>query len=196
MNITVKTPAPDLPPRRAFDVDDIRRMIEAGVLGEDENIELVEGEIVVMAPKSYAHEMIKNALVEALFKARPADIAVAVEMTIEFSRDTLFEPDIAAIHKSKIRRSKANFVSVEQGGCLLLIEVAKTSLRFDKGRKAALYAKLGVSEYWVVNTNKRVTSIHRGPSESGWASIVDYGASDRLTTPTLPDFQFKLDDIN
>jgi len=69
MNITVKTPAPDLPPRRAFDVDDIRRMIEAGVLGEDENIELVEGEIVVMAPKSYAHEMIKNALVEALFKA-------------------------------------------------------------------------------------------------------------------------------
>src|SRR6267142_47105 len=123
MNVAIINPAPGLPPRRAFNVDDIRRMVDAGVLGEDENIELVEGEIVVMAAKSYAHERIKNALVE----------------------------------------------------------VAKTGLCFDKGRKAALYAKLGVSEYWVVNTNKRVTSIHREPSESGWASIVDYGVSDRLT---------------
>src|SRR3954467_5927907 len=112
MNIAFTYPAPGLPPRRAFNVDDIRRMIEAGVIGEDEKIELVEGEIVVMAAKSYAHERIKNALVEALFKARPDDIEVGVEMTIEFSRDILFEPDIAAIHKSKIRRSKANFVSV------------------------------------------------------------------------------------
>src|SRR5882757_1380575 len=127
MNITVKNPAPDLPPRRAFDVDDIRRMTEAGVLAEEENIELIEGEIVVMAAKSYTHELIKYALAEALSEARPADIAIRVEMTIEFSRDTLLEPDIAAIRKSKIRRSKANFVSVEQSGCLLLIEVAKTS---------------------------------------------------------------------
>ena len=79
MNITVKDPAPGLPPRRAFDVDDIRRMIEAGVLAEDENIELVEGEIVVMAAKSYTHELIKSALAEALFKAAPADIKIAHE---------------------------------------------------------------------------------------------------------------------
>jgi hypothetical protein len=51
MNIAVVNPAPDLPPRRAFNVHDIRRMVDAGVLSEDENIELVEGEIVVMAAK-------------------------------------------------------------------------------------------------------------------------------------------------
>ena len=61
MNIAVVNPAPGLPPRRAFSVHDIRRMVDAGVLSEDENIELIEGEIVVMAAKGYAHEMIKAA---------------------------------------------------------------------------------------------------------------------------------------
>jgi len=61
MNIAVVNPAPGLPPRRAFSVHDIRRMVDAGVLSEDENIELTEGEIVVMAAKGYAHEMIKAA---------------------------------------------------------------------------------------------------------------------------------------
>ena len=196
MNINVKNPAPGLPPRRMFDVDDIRRMIDAGVLAEDEKIELVEGEIVVMAAKGYAHERIKNALVKALIKAAPDGIEIGIETTIEFSRDTLREPDIAVIRKSNIRRSKANFVSIEPGGCLLLIEISKTRIRYDKGKKAALYARLGVLEYWVVDANERVPLVHRDPTECGWASIVKHGASESLTTPALPDFKFKLDEID
>jgi len=195
MNIAVIDPAPDLPPRRAFGVDDVRRMIEAGVLAEDESIELVEGEIVVMAAKSYAHERIKNALVQALVKAAPADIEIGVEMTIEFAPDILLEPDIAAIRTSTMRRSDANFVTVDQGGCLLLIEIAATSLGFDKGRKALLYAKLGVQEYWVVDVNEHVTWIHGGPSESGWGSILKHEDADVLTLQALPAFRFKLADI-
>src|SRR5262249_60475795 len=70
MNIAVSYTASGLPPRRAFNVDDIRRMIEAGVLHESENIELVEGEIVVMAAKGYAHEMVRQALIKAVNPAR------------------------------------------------------------------------------------------------------------------------------
>src|SRR2546429_525418 len=130
MNIAVIDPAPGLPPRRAFNVDDIRRMVDAGVLAEDENIELVEGEIVVMAAKGYAHERIKNALVEALIKAKPADIEIGIEMSIQFAPGILLEPDIVAIPVSKMRKSEANFVTVEPGGCLLLIEIAATSVGF------------------------------------------------------------------
>jgi hypothetical protein len=95
MNIAVVNPAPDLPPRRAFNIHDIRRMADAGVLGEDENIELIEGGIVVTAAKGYAHEMIKAALVRAIIEATPVDVSVGIEMTIQFSPASFLDPDIA-----------------------------------------------------------------------------------------------------
>ena len=196
MNIAVTYPAPGLPPRRAFNVDDIRRMIEAGVLGEDERIELVEGEIVVMAAKSYAHEMIKNALIKAVIRAAQPSLEVGVETTIQFSTGILLEPDIVVLRSDQVVKSDAGFVSVEQGGCSLNIEVSVSSLSYDKGRKAALYARLGVGEFWVVDANERRTFVHTRPSGDGWSSIVERGPDDVLTTPAVPGFSFKLGDIS
>ena len=195
MNIAVVNPAPGLPPRRAFNVHDIRRMVDAGVLSEDENIELIEGEIVVMAAKGYAHEMIKAALVRAIIQAAPADVTVGVEMTIQFSPASLLEPDIALIPSSKLIKSDASFVSVEHGACLLLLEVAATTLAYDKGRKAIEYGRFGAQEFWVVDANERITWIHIGPSGDGWSSIVKRSADETLTTPALPRLAIKLSDI-
>ena len=195
MNIAVVNPAPGLPPRRAFNVHDIRRMVDAGVLSEDENVELVEGEIVVTAAKGYAHEMIKAALVRAIIQAAPADVTVGVEMTIQFSPASLLEPGKAVIPSSKLIKSDASFVSVEHGACLLLVEVAATSLGYDKGRKANLYARYGVQEFWVVDANERITWIHTGPSGDGWSSIVKRSADEMLTTTALPRLAIKLSDI-
>jgi Uma2 family endonuclease len=196
MNIAVKYPAPGLPPRRAFSVDDIRRMIEAGVLGENERIELVEGEVVVMAAKGYSHEIVKTAVLRALILAAPAHVQVGVEMSIQFSEGILLEPDIAVIPAERLLRSDAEFVSVEQGGCSLIIEVAASSLGYDKGRKAALYARLGVQEFWVINANERRTWIHTGPTGDGWSSVVERGPDDVLATPAVPGFALKLSDIS
>jgi Uma2 family endonuclease len=195
MNIAVVNPAPDLPPRRAFNVHDIRRMVDAGVLSEDENIELIEGEIVVMAAKGYAHEMIKAALVRAIIQAAPADITVGAEMTIQFSPASLLESDIAVIPSSKLIKSDAAFVSVEHGSCLLIVEVAATTLTYDKGRKALEYARFGVQEFWVVDANERITWIHTGPSGDGWSSIVKRSADETLTTPALPRLAIRFRDI-
>jgi Uma2 family endonuclease len=196
MNVPIIHPAPDLPPRRAFNVEDIRRMIEIGVLAEDENIELVEGEIVVMAAKSYAHERVKTALARALILAAPADVEVTIEATIEFSPNILLEPDIAVFPRSRMRKSDAGFITLDQGGCSLLIEVAASSLNYDRGRKATLYAKLGIQEFWVVDVNARCTWVYDRPSSAGWAPAVKRGADDVLTTPALPRLAFKLSDID
>ena len=195
MNIAVTYPAPGLPPRRAFSVDDIRRMIEAGVIGEDERIELVEGEIVVMAAKSYAHEMVKNALIKAIIRAAGPSLEVGVETTIQFSTGILLEPDIALLRSDQVVKSDAGFVSVQQGGCSLVIEVSVSSLSYDKGRKAALYARLGVQEFWVIDANERHAFVHTGPSGDGWSSTAERGPNEVLTTPALPGFAFKLGDI-
>lgn len=195
MNIAVVNPAPGLPPRRAFNVRDIRRMVDAGVLSEDEDIELIEGEIVVMAAKGYAHEMIKAALVRAIIEAAPADVTVGVEMTIQFSAASLLEPDTAVIPTCKLIKSDAGFVSVEHGACLLLVEVAATTLTYDKGRKALEYARHGVQEFWVVDANEGITWIHSGPSGDGWSSIVKRGGDETLTTPALPRLAIRLCDV-
>src|SRR5690349_1255012 len=109
MNVAVIHPAPGLPPRRAFNVDDIRRMVEAGVIRENENIELVEGEIVVIAAKGYSHEMVRKALSKAVFLAAGDDADVGTEMTLQFSSGNLLEPDIAVFPLGQLQKSNAGF---------------------------------------------------------------------------------------
>ena len=116
-------------------------------------------------------------------------------MTIQFSPASLLEPDIAVIPSSNLIKSDAGFVSVEHGSCLLIVEIAATTLTYDKGRKALQYARYGVQEFWVVDANERITWIHTGPSGDGWSSIVKRSADETLTTPALPRLAIKLSDI-
>ncbi|MGZ9104306.1 MAG: hypothetical protein ACXW3M_00490 [Rhodoplanes sp.] len=81
MNVAVTRGAEGFP-RRAFSVDDIRRMIDIGLIGPEENFELIEGEIVPMQAKSVAHDNLKHALNLALARAVPDGMYVGVEATI------------------------------------------------------------------------------------------------------------------
>jgi len=96
MNLAVARAADGLP-RRAFTVDDIQRMMEAGIFSEDERFELIEGNLVMMSPKHVAHERIKYGLTAALVRAAPDHAFVAIEGTIQLARDILVEPDITVI---------------------------------------------------------------------------------------------------
>jgi Uma2 family endonuclease len=96
----------------------------------------------------------------------------------------------------RLRRSEAGFVTINEGDCSLIIEISVSSLSYDKGRKAALYARLGVREFWVVDANERRTFVHTSPSGDSWSSIVQCGPDDVLTSPALPGFSFRLSDIS
>jgi Uma2 family endonuclease len=194
MNIAL-TRATDGLPRRAFTVDDIRRMVEAGVIAEDERIELIEGEIVVMSAKGYAHDYIKNTLTVAIARALPDHLMMGVEMTVQFADDTILEPDIAVFVRNLLIKSDANFSHISPGGLLLAVEVAASSLAYDKGLKARLYARHRVQEFWVVDANERVTWIHTGPEGDGWASIAERGPKETLTTTAPPNFSIRLGEI-
>jgi Uma2 family endonuclease len=182
-------------PRRAFTVADIRRMVAAGVLGEDEKIELVEGEIVVMAAKGYAHELIKNTLTVAIARALPDNLMMGVEMTVQFADDSILEPDIAVFARHSLVKSEEEFSRISPGGLLLAIEVAASSLAYDKGLKARIYARHRVRELWVVDANERITWIHTGASGDGWTSIVERGPNEVLRISALPGFAMQLSTI-
>jgi Uma2 family endonuclease len=176
--------------RRAFTVSDIFKMIEVGIIGERENFELIEGEIVPMSPKKNFHEFMKSALTIAIARALPEDLWLGVESSIYLSEATFVEPDVC------IYRRGMNVEDVKGPDILLAIEVAATSLNYDKRLKAALYAEYGMREYWLVDAERRVTWVHTDPKADGsWGSIVDRGPALTLATAVLPDLRVTLGNL-
>jgi Uma2 family endonuclease len=193
MNVAITRAAEGFP-RRAFSVDDISRMIEAGIIGEDENFELIEGDLVVMAAKHVGHDGIKNALNMALARSAPEGVYVAIECTLQFAKDILIEPDIAIVSQAVYASDPKSFARPRLGDVRLLIEVTASSLAYDRGVKARLYARYGVREYWVIDANERITWVHTSPSGETWSSIVERGPEDELTTLAVPGFSIRLAD--
>jgi Uma2 family endonuclease len=116
-------------------------------------------------------------------------------MRSEISQDILVEPDIAIVSRAIYAADRKTFARPRPEDVLLLIEIAASSLAYDRGVKARLYARHGIREFWVIDADKRVTWVHTGPSGETWSSIVERGPQDALTTPAVPGFAICLADI-
>jgi Uma2 family endonuclease len=172
--------------RRSFTVAEILRMQDAGIIAEDENFELIEGEIVPMQAKTHVHELLKSALNIAIARALPENLWMGVETTIYLSPNTFVEPDLVVYPKGiKLEEVKGSDI-------LLAVEVALTSLAYDHGLKAQLYARHGFREFWVVDAARRSTFVHQRPQGEGWRSIAEYGPDEALTIAPLPGFSMRL----
>ena len=123
MNVAITRAAEGFP-RRAFTVDDISRMMEAGVIGEDENFELIEGDLVVMAAKHVGHDGIKNALNMALARTAPDGVFIAIECSLQLAKDVLVEPDIAIVSRGVYAAERKTFARPRPEDVPLLIEIA------------------------------------------------------------------------
>jgi Uma2 family endonuclease len=178
--------------RRAFTVDDVSRMMEAGLIGPEERFELIEGDIVMLSAHHIAHERIKHALTSALAKAAGDDVFVAVESALQLGDDVLVVPDLAIVSRSVYDADPKSFARPRAQDVRLMIEVATATLAYDRKIKARLYARHGISEYWLVDATGRATHVHRGPRGDEWEFVDERGANDKLTTPVLPSFAFTL----
>jgi len=193
MNVAL-SPTDEMPPHKTFTVGDVLRMIDAGILREDDNVELIEGELVMMAAKHVPHERIKLALNLAFARAVGDDVYVAVESSLQLSDDTIVEPDLAIVPRS-VFRSAERLAQPKSQDLLLVIEVATSSMAYDRRTKARVYARHGVQEYWVIDANERITWVHTGPSSEGWSSIVERRPDELLTTAAVSGFAIRLADI-
>ncbi len=175
--------------RRSFTVAEILRMQDAGIISDEENFELIEGEIVPMQAKTHAHELIKSTLTLAVARALPDHLWFGVETTIYFSANTFVEPDLV-IYPRGIKLEE-----VKGSDILLAIEVAATSLAYDRGLKARLYARHGVNEVWLIDAERRQTFVHSGPGSARWRTIAERGRDEALTLAALPGFSAQLGSI-
>jgi Uma2 family endonuclease len=173
--------------RRSFTVAEVLRMQETGIISDDENFELIEGEIVPMQAKTHVHELIKSTLGMDLTRVLPENLWLGFESTMYLSKNTFVEPDLV-VYPRGIRLEEVKGTDI-----VLAIEVALTSLAYDRGLKAQLYARHGVRELWVIDANQRRTHVHTGPKKAGaWEHIVERGPDEALICTALPRFSAKL----
>jgi Uma2 family endonuclease len=177
-------------PRRRFTVAELEQMVTAGILQEDERIELIGGEIVPMSPKGNHHEILKTALNIYWARQLPADLQFTTETTFRLSDDTYLEPDFVFYPKA------TGWKGLSAKTARLVVEIADSSLSYDQGRKAILYAAFGIAELWVIDAVTLQTRVHREPTAIGYRSTADFPASQHLVPAGLPALAVVLSDLD
>jgi Uma2 family endonuclease len=187
----VATRAAEGLPRRSFTVAEVWRMVEAGIIAEDENFELIDGELVPLSPKGNQHEIIKSALSRTLALQATGDLRLAVSTSLYLNERTFVEPDLCLYPKRILPED------VKGRDVLPAIEVAGSSMQYDRGLKASIYARHGVTELWVVDTSTRATWVHRRPDADGnWGSVEQIPPETSLAPQALPELSIRMSDLD
>jgi Uma2 family endonuclease len=147
---------PDEPARMT--VDRYLGLVEAGVLSEDDRVELLEGVVVAMTPSNPPHAAVLTMATRALLLAVGERASVRTQCTLVLGRFSAPEPDVAVVPGSD-----RDYLSGHPRTALLVVEVADTSLQQDRITKAAIYAAAGIPEYWIVNLRRGVVEVMRDP---------------------------------
>ena len=167
--------------RRALTVDDVLRMVQAGVLDEDERVELLEGELIEMAPIGGAHMLTANRLNKTFVSAVGDAAVVSVQNNIALRPRSLPQPDLVLLRPEMLARP----VVPGPQDILLVVEVADSTLAKDRDVKAPLYARHGIAELWIVDLEHRQVIVMRDPSGDGYRTQTVHGADETLTPLAL-----------
>lgn len=175
--------APDRAPTRRFTAAEVERMVEVGILGEDERVELIDGELRLVSPQGWEHQRTILNLTRLLGAAYGERFGMRVQMTVAGLPDSLPEPDVAVGLADGPWDDERRWPRADE--LLLLIEVAVTSHRLER-HKAGLYANAGAPVYWLVDVPARRVIVHTGPTPDGtWRDVREIPEGGVLDLPTL-----------
>lgn len=178
--------------RHRFDVEDFHRMAEAGVFGEDDRVELLEGEIVEMSPIGSRHAACVKRLNAAFAGALAGRAVVSVQDPIRLGPWSEPQPDVALL------RPRADYYAGEHPGpadVLLVVEVAESSVDTDRRYKVPLYAAAGIPEVWLVDLVERRIDICTEPDAGGYRHVREAAAGDVIAPLTFAHLTMDVDTL-
>ena len=187
---SVLSRCPELP-RHLWTVDEFHRMGEVGLLNADARVELIEGEVVEMAPIGDAHAATSNRLNRLLVLAVGERGIVAVGNPVRLSPQSEPQPDFSVLRPRADYQTKGP----RPEDVMLAVEVSDTTLRRDRRVKLALYARAGIPEFWIVNLEVREVEIYRSPAGDSYASVERKGPGDVVTMEALPGVLIAISEI-
>ncbi len=177
---------------RHFNVAEYYQMARAGVLTEDERVELVRGEIVAMSPIGSRHAGCVNRLNMRLSQWTEGRFVVSVQNPIRLDDDSEPQPDIAIL---KPRDDGYADAHPYPNDILLVIEVADTSLGYDREEKVPLYASAGIPEMWLVNLSEAVIEVYSNPVDGVYSPVRQVARGGVLDAASLPGLSIRAADI-
>ena len=176
--------------RRLFTVDEYVRMWDSGIFTDDDRIELIEGEVVEMSPTGDPHGAFVDNLAHLLINAVGSRARVRVQGTVRIPPRSLPQPDLAVLRPRSYKSESATTADI-----LLVVEVADTSLRYDRSVKLRLYARAGIPEYWIVDAKTETLEIYRAPAGDQYAERQQPSRGSSIAPLAFPDASISIDAI-
>lgn len=182
---------PQVPQRHPITVREFFRMGETGVLGPETRIELIDGELIDMPPIGPPHASRTKRLSALLHRAVGGRAIVSTQDPILLGDLNAPQPDIALLSP------RDDFYEAEHprpADALLLIEIADTSLAYDRDRKLPLYARFGIPEVWLIDIAGGTVTIHRDPlaEQASYATRFPLESPGLIRPVMLPDMELDL----
>jgi len=180
------------PVRRRFTVDEYHRMAEAGILHEDDRIELIDGEILCVAAIGSRHFASVNAFTGWFATRLAGRVIVSVQNPVRLSSGSEPEPDLALL-----RPRSDGYASALPGpdDVFLLIEVADTTLRYDRETKLPLYAEAGIPEVWIVDLQRERVLAYREPRAGDYQQVSTVVRGGTLSPAAFSDLTLPVAEI-
>ena len=174
----------EYPQKHLISAEEYLRMDEGGVFSPEARLELIEGEIIEMAPIGGPHLARVNKLTR-LFIERLGDRAiVSVQNAVVIADRSVPQLDLAILAPREDEYASSLPTSSD---VLLVVEVSDTTLHYDLRTKVPLYARCGIREAWVVDVNEHVIHVFRDPGPTGYASSLVAGPGERVACVALPE---------
>jgi len=177
---------PDFLPLGRFSTAQYLRMIETGVLGPDDHVELIEGIVVEMSPQGSRHDHFLTEL-NRLFIPLWDRALIAIQATVVLGEGKVFDPDLLLLQPReggyKLRHPSASDI-------LLVVEAADSSLARERNVKMPIYASAGIPEFWIADLEHETLIVHRDPQPGGYRIVETRSGDDRVSPLAAPDFSF------
>ena len=177
---------------RPITIDEYHKMIAAGIIHEGARIELIRGQMFDMAAKGTKHTFSTTRLLGQLTRLIEQEATVRCQEPIALPNNSEPEPDISI---ARLRDDDYLDSHPSPSDLILVIEVADSSLDFDRSTKANLYAEAGIQEYWIVNLIDDQVEVYRQPSLSIYTDIKIISSQDSIQLHQFPEISLDLKTI-
>jgi len=170
-----------------FTAERYEELTRQGFFGPEDKIELIDGYLVEKMPQNNAHMFLVDLFSEIFFRALPAKWTARCQLGVRLSSDTIPEPDVAIVLGPKRRYAKGKPTRKE---IALVIEVADSSLRYDRTTKLRIYARDRIPVYWIVNIPDRVVEVYTEPKAGrspAFQERMEFGRGTRVPVVLLGD---------
>ncbi len=178
------------PTRKKFTVEEYYKLGEVGIIGPDERTELIDGDIILMAPMGSRHANCIGFLLSIFSKALGDRAFLTAQTPVRLNGGLEPQPDIS-ISKSRAYRDP----HPQPQDVYLLIEVADTTIEHDRNVKSFRYSLAGIIELWIVDINAELVEVYRNPGPNGYESIQQFRRGESISPLAFPDIVISVDAI-